>query len=103
MPRQNHKPVKPPCVSDPSMHLKRILRRSQLSAFTGLSRSVLAELIRKGDFPMGLKLNPSAGHSGVRGWTEDMIEAWQNQRQQALKEEVKAKKKANKPTWFDKI
>ena len=85
------------------IRLQRILRRTQLPAYTGLSRSVIAELIRKNLFPNGVKLNPSAGHSGVRGWTEDSIRAWQEERVRALEEEMRLKNKKPKKSWFDKV
>jgi predicted DNA-binding transcriptional regulator AlpA len=95
--------VKPPLVADPPIQLQRILRRKRLSAYTGLSRSVIEDLITKGQFPPGIKLNPLSKHSGVRGWLESTIRAWQEERMRALKEEIKQKGKKPRPSWFDKI
>ena len=48
-----------------------ILRRSQVSARTGLSRSSIYQKISEGGFPEPITLGARAV-----GWLEDDIEAW---------------------------
>ncbi len=53
-----------------------ILRRKQVEARTGLSRSTIYQRISEGSFPAPIKLgNPSIGDRAV-GWVESEIENW---------------------------
>lgn len=55
-----------------------ILRRKQVEARTGLSRSAIYALKAKGEFPQPLKLTAKAV-----GWKSSDIEAWLESRVQA--------------------
>lgn len=59
-----------------------ILRRKQVEARTGLSRSTIYERIKAGTFPAPINL----GEKAV-GWIESEIDAWLNAR---IKESRKA-------------
>lgn len=48
-----------------------ILRRTQVQARTGISRSGIYQKIAEGDFPKPISLGPRAV-----GWLESSIEAW---------------------------
>lgn len=48
-----------------------LLRRAEVEKRTGLSRSHLFELIRRGDFPAPI---PLAGRS--RAWVESDVQGW---------------------------
>jgi prophage regulatory protein len=48
-----------------------LLRRDEVEKRTGLSRSHLFELIRRGDFPAAI---PLAGRS--RAWVESDVQGW---------------------------
>lgn len=53
-----------------------ILRRRQVEARTGLSRSTLYQRIAEGSFPAPINLgNASIGDRAV-GWVESEIESW---------------------------
>jgi prophage regulatory protein len=52
--------------------LKRILRKKQLTDFTGLQRTALDDLIARGQFPKPIRL----GERSV-GWLEEEIAEWQ--------------------------
>ena len=54
---------------------KSILRRPDVEALTGLSRSTIYKFMRDGTFPKPVKLGPRAV-----GWVEDHIDAWINDR-----------------------
>lgn len=49
----------------------RILRRSEVEAFTGLSRSTIYAMMAEGEFPKPIKLGKRAV-----GWREADIAAW---------------------------
>lgn len=51
--------------------LPRLLRRPEVEAITGLSRSSIYAQMEKGDFPKPVKLGPRAV-----AWPESRIEAW---------------------------
>jgi prophage regulatory protein len=53
----------------------RILRRKEVQARTGLSRSTIYLMMSKGTFPRPLPLGPRAV-----GWLESWIDAWIEQR-----------------------
>lgn len=55
---------------------KKILRIQRVVYLTGLSKSTIYELIKKGEFPAQLKLSERAS-----GWTESSINAWIDSRQ----------------------
>ena len=48
-----------------------ILRRPDVEAVTGLSRSTIYKWMNEGSFPKPVKLGPRAV-----GWREEQIEAW---------------------------
>jgi prophage regulatory protein len=52
-------------------HPTRIIRVRELCARTGLSRTTLWRMERRGDFPSRRQLSP-----GTVGWMESEIEAW---------------------------
>lgn len=66
-----------------------ILRRKQVEARTGLSRSTLYDLIKAGKFPPPIPL----GCKSV-GWVESEVNAW-------LAEQIKAARKSAKPGAAD--
>lgn len=49
----------------------RILRRSEVEAATGLRKSRLDELERRGDFPQRVRISARA-----TGWRSDEVEQW---------------------------
>ena len=57
--------------------LQRHLRRSAVEDLTGLSRSALYDLMKKGLFPRAVKLTAKAV-----AWREDDIANWLNSREQ---------------------
>jgi len=57
--------------------LVQIIRHHELSRYVGLKRTVIAEMIAKGEFPKPVKLN-DAGR--ILGWIETEIVAWQQAR-----------------------
>lgn len=61
---------KPPSNSN-TTHNERILRRHEVEARTGLTRSPLYRLIAAGDFPRQRRLSPS-----TVGWLESEVSAW---------------------------
>ncbi len=54
---------------------ERFLRRKQVEALTGYSRSSIYDKMKVGDFPKAVKIGPKA----VR-WLESEISAWMNAR-----------------------
>lgn len=58
---------------------KRILRISDVVAETGLSRTTIWRLSRKGGFPPAIKLTPTA-----IGWHADEVRAWVESRERSL-------------------
>jgi prophage regulatory protein len=52
--------------------LNRIIRKKQLTDFTGLKRTALEDAVKRGDFPKPVKIGPRA-----IGWLEDDIAQWQ--------------------------
>ena len=60
------------------MPVPTLLRRHEVEAATGLSRSHLYDLMRRGEFPEPLKLSPGA----VR-WLADEITEWIESRPRA--------------------
>jgi len=57
----------------------RILRRPDVEARTGLSRSTIYLLMARGEFPKPVKLS-----SRAVGWTESAIVTWLQSREQSL-------------------
>lgn len=57
--------------------LFRILRKKDLPAFTGLQRTAIEDLIRRGEFPKSIPLSDSGR---AIGWSEDEVVSWQHQR-----------------------
>jgi len=55
----------------------RLLRRGEVEARTGLSRSSIYSMMGEGHFPRPVRLSPDTG--GVR-WVDREIEAWIAQR-----------------------
>lgn len=51
--------------------MRRILRRPEVEAMTGLRRTRLDELERQGKFPQRIRISDRA-----TGWRSDEIEAW---------------------------
>jgi predicted DNA-binding transcriptional regulator AlpA len=82
---------------------QKIIRRKDLPQYVGLHRSVIIEMIQAGTFPPGIRLTPSAKHSGALGWLESTIHQWQQERARAVEEEMRLKNRKLKKTWFDKI
>ncbi len=65
---------------------EKILRRPDVQARTGLSRSALYDAIKKGLFPKPIKLTERAV-----GWAESAISQWIDSRIQGSKESLKTK------------
>lgn len=58
----------------------RLIRRGQVEYLTGLPRTTIYDLIRRGDFPRPVHLagrTVAWPESAVRAWIEDRIEASQ--------------------------
>jgi len=53
----------------------RILRKSEVLARTGLSRTSMYRLAQEGQFPRPLKLGPRAS-----GWLESEVSAWMDRK-----------------------
>ncbi|KIC47554.1 hypothetical protein RA28_03095 [Ruegeria sp. ANG-S4] len=51
--------------------IERVLRRKEVEAVTGLSRSTIYAMIAEGEFPQSIKLGKRAV-----GWTETSIKSW---------------------------
>ena len=62
--------------------LNRVYRLRELPQFVGLRRTVIAGMVKSGDFPKPIKLNAS-GRSV--GWLEEDLIEWQNARIKARK------------------
>jgi predicted DNA-binding transcriptional regulator AlpA len=62
--------------------LRRIIRKHDLPTYTGLQRSALNELIKKGQFPPLFPL--SDGGRAMGSWEDDIID-WQLSRRAARK------------------
>jgi prophage regulatory protein len=60
------------------MHADRILRMKQLPEIAGIGRTLIYELVRKGDFPKAVRLGERA-----RGYRESEILAWVESRRAA--------------------
>ena len=54
---------------------KKILRMPAIQEKTGLSRTTIERLVRKGDFPQPVRLAASA-----LGWFEHEVDAWLTER-----------------------
>lgn len=67
----------------------RLLRRRQVEEITGLSRSSIYRLMRNGEFPLAVKVGPSA----VR-WKTSEITVWMESRPLATGEF-----ESTNPTW----
>ena len=63
------------------MDFPKMLRRNEVQDATGLGRSSLYELMRRGDFPQPIKVSPGA----VR-WPADEIASWLASRPRATGE-----------------
>lgn len=61
--------------NDMKAHPTVILRRPQVEARTGLSRSTIYERMRRGRFPRPIQLGPRSV-----GWLESDINAWLDER-----------------------
>jgi len=70
-------------VTDRPKATPTILRRPQVEARTGLSRSSLYEMIRRGTFPAPIRL----GGARAVGWVEDEISSWCEQQIAASRHE----------------
>jgi prophage regulatory protein len=57
--------------------LLRIIRKKDLPAFTGLQRTSIEELIKRGEFPKPIPLSDTGR---AIGWVEDEVIAWQRKR-----------------------
>jgi prophage regulatory protein len=57
--------------------LLRIIRKRDLPAFTGLQRTAIEELIKRGEFPKPIPLSDTGR---AVGWVEDEVIAWQHKR-----------------------
>jgi prophage regulatory protein len=57
--------------------LLRIIRKRDLPAFTGLQRTAIEELIKRGEFPKPISLSDTGR---AVGWIEDEVIAWQRAR-----------------------
>jgi prophage regulatory protein len=62
--------------------LNRMFRLRDLSQFTGLRRTTIAELIKAGDFPAPIRLTEGGR---ARAWLESDLIAWQAERIAASK------------------
>jgi prophage regulatory protein len=60
------------------MIMLRILRRPEVEAITGLRRTRLDELERKGEFPKRVRISERA-----TGWRSDELDAWVESRPRA--------------------
>jgi prophage regulatory protein len=60
------------------MQSDRILRMRELPGHVGIKKSLIYELIKKGDFPRAVKLGERA-----RGWRQSDIVAWVAKRRAA--------------------
>ena len=58
------------------MALSRYLRIHDVIDHTGLSRSVIYDLVKRGDFPAQKRLSP-----GAVGWLSTEVEAWMQSRE----------------------
>lgn len=58
-------------MNEPNPRTPSILRRAQVQARTGLSRSTIYQYIQDGHFPRPLQLGPRAV-----GWLESEVSAW---------------------------
>ena len=54
--------------------LLRIIRKRDLPAFTGLQRTAIEDLIKRGEFPRPIPLSDTGR---AVGWIEDELIAWQ--------------------------
>jgi predicted DNA-binding transcriptional regulator AlpA len=68
-------------TTDP-YRLNRVYRLRELPAFVGLPRTVIAGMIKAGDFPQPIKLNESGR---AVGWLEQDLVDWQHARIKARK------------------
>jgi prophage regulatory protein len=57
--------------------LLRIIRKRDLPAYTGLRRTSIEELIKRGEFPKPIPLSDSGR---AIGWVEHVVIAWQHKR-----------------------
>ncbi|MBF0131161.1 MAG: AlpA family phage regulatory protein [Magnetococcales bacterium] len=73
MSKQDFSPTE--IVPPPYTPLDKILRRPAVSEITGLSRSTLHDYVRKGIFPVPVKLGPRNV-----GWKASQVSAWINSR-----------------------
>ncbi len=55
--------------------LHRIIRKKDLPQYVGLKRTAIDDLIAKSEFPKPIKLSERA-----RGWTQEALISWQQQR-----------------------
>jgi prophage regulatory protein len=55
--------------------LQRIVRKKDLPQYVGLKRTAIDDLIKAGTFPKPIKLSERA-----RGWTQESLISWQQQR-----------------------
>lgn len=60
-----------------SRQLSRVVRGTDLPAYTGLKKSQLAVMIASGEFPKPIKLTESGSR---KGWLEHEIVEWQQRR-----------------------
>ena len=55
--------------------LCRLLRRTEITALTGLARTTIYDMVRRGDFPPPLRLSRN-----YAAWREDDVQDWLNSR-----------------------
>lgn len=70
--------------------LSKIIRAGDLPAVTGLGKSKIYTMIADGEFPKPIPLTTGAKGKGSKGWLEDEIIEWQQQRAEARDAEVAA-------------
>ena len=66
--------------------LTRVFRLRDLPQFVGLRRTVIAGMVKSGDFPPPIKLNAASGRAV--GWLETDLIDWQNARIKARNSKV---------------
>jgi prophage regulatory protein len=75
----------------PVAPLHRIIRLAELTAFTGLQRMAIEELMKQGEFPKPVKVS-----ARNKGWLESEVIVWQQKRiaQRDREAEAAGKKRA---------
>jgi len=73
--------------------LSRVLRKRDLPAVVGVSRTAIEAMIEAGEFPKPIRIND---HARILGWLESEIIAWQQQRR-ALRDSGRAPRPKYRP------